>query len=223
MNLFLFRRNIYLDIYQHAEIATYFNIHKDSTSQIIQLRIDEISGNESHQEFLDRFKTIFIDVPFTRLSINCRNIPMGILVRIIYLFPNLDSLQVSVLPLIQPNWLFDDNDKEIRFITSFKNKITKVNLAKIIDIEQIHFILHLCPSIQYLQIDIPRNIDLDKLIRFILIKSSTYIPHLCSLCLTIPNADNKVVDQLQKLIKSEKVLINYKIERMHNHILLKWN
>ncbi len=51
--------------------------------------------------------------------------------------------------------------------------------------------------------DISEDMDLDILIRSILIKSSTYTPYLCSLCVTITNADDNVVDQLQKRIRSE--------------------
>ena len=71
--------------------------------------------------------------------------------------------------------------------------------------------------------DVPKDMDLEMLVRFILIKSTTYIPHLCSLCLTIPNADEEIVHQLQKLIDSEKLLTNYMIKRICNNILLKWN
>lgn len=220
-SLFLYR-NIHLDIYKHAEIANYLNhhIHKNSFSQ---LRIDGISDNQPHQTFLNRVDTTFVNIQFTRLSINCRNISLGILVRILHLLPNLDSLQISMLPLLQPNYLFDDNDENNCFITSLKNKITKVNLDKITDMEQTHFILRLFPFIKYLQMDISGDFDLEKFRRFILIKSSTYIPDLCSLCLTVLHADNKIVDQLQTLIKSEKLLTNYMIKRICNHILFKWN
>ncbi len=153
------------------------------------------------------------------MSINCKDIPIGLLFRIIQLLPNLDSLKVSSLPLIQSGWLFDD-EGEIRYLTSINNKITKVNLEKTTDIEQVHFILYLCLCIQYFQLDIPKDMDLDMLVRFILIKCTTYIPHLYSLCLSIPNANEEMVYQLQKLIESEKLLTNYMIKRISNNILV---
>ena len=115
-----------------------------------------------------------------------------------------------MLPSIEENWLFNENDKEIRFIPAFKNKITDVRLEKIIDIEQIRFILQLCPSTRYLQTNIPENINLNRLI------SSMCTTNLEFLCLTIPNADNKIIDQLKKIIEIE----HCQIERIGDHILI---
>lgn len=89
--------------------------------------------------------------------------------------------------------------------------------------EQIHLILYICASIQYLQIDVPNDMDLKMLVRCILIKTTTYISHLCSLCLSKPNANEEIVDQLDKMIESDKLLTNYMIKRISNHILLKWD
>jgi hypothetical protein len=83
--------------------------------------------------------------------------------------------------------------------------------------------LRFAGTLQYFQIDIPEDMDIEMLIRFILIKSSTYIPQLCSLCVSIPNANDEIVHQLQKMIESEKLLTNYMIKRICNNILLKWN
>jgi hypothetical protein len=222
---FIFR-NIWLDIYKHPEIITYFNQNTDYSSTqlipIIQLSINGNSSDEKNRSFIDKFKSVFSTVYFTRLNINCKNISMGRFVRIIHLLPNLDALKVSSLPLIQSDWLFD-NDGQIRFLISIKNKITKVNLEKMIDIEHVHFLLYLCSYVQYFQVDVPNDMDLKILIRFILIKSSTYIPHFNCLCLSTSNADKDMIDQLQKLIKSEKLLSNYNIKCIYNNIVLKWN
>jgi hypothetical protein len=200
------------------------NMDKSSIKFVptIQLTINGISSEERNRLFIDQFKSTFITVQFTHLNINCKNIPIGMLVRIIGLLPNLDALKVSSLPLIPSGWLFD-NDGEICFLTSINNKITKVNLEKMIDIEHVHFLLYMCLCIQYFQLDVPKEMDVEMLVRFILIKSSTYIPHLCSLCLSIPNANEEIVHQIQKLIESEKLLTKYMIKRICNNILLKWN
>jgi hypothetical protein len=63
--------------------------------------------------------------------------------------------------------------------------------------------------------------NLEILLRFILMKTSTYVPHLYSLCLNILNADEEIVYQLQMIIEPEKLLGNYMIKRIGNHILLK--
>jgi hypothetical protein len=173
---FLFR-NIWLDTYKNAEITTFCNRNiSDNSIQPIQLSIEQDCSSIPHQSFLDKFESSFKGIQFTRLIISCEKIPIGLLVNIIYLLPSLISLKVSSLPLIQPGCLFDDNGK-ICFLTSINNKITKVNLEKIMNIEQVLFILHLCLHIQYFQVDIPKDMDLSMFLRFILIKASTYIPH----------------------------------------------
>ncbi|CAF4118379.1 unnamed protein product [Rotaria sordida] len=219
-------RNIWIDIYKHPEIVTYFNQNTENSSiqliKTIQLSINGNSSDEKNQLFIDKFKSIFSTIYFTRLNINCKNISIEQFVEIIHLLPNLDSLKVSYLPTIQLDWLFD-NDGETCFTTSIKNKITKVNLVKMIDIEQIHLLLYLYRRIQYFQIDLPVDMDPQMIVRFIIIKSSIYTPYFNCLCLSIPNFNEDSIEQLEKLIESEKFLFNYRIKCICGNVLLKWN
>ncbi len=163
---------MWLDIYKHSEIATFFNRNigynftqnvmsnrqntGNSATQFlpfIQLSINRISPYESHQTFIDMFKSTFVAVQFTHLNINCKDISIGMLVNIIHLLPNLDSLKISSLPSIQSGWLFDGGLKNL-YLTSINNKITKVNLEKMIHIEQIHFLLYLCICIRCRQSEV---------------------------------------------------------------------
>ncbi|CAF3091299.1 unnamed protein product, partial [Rotaria sp. Silwood2] len=137
-------KNLCLDIYKHAQIAKHFNqnIAYNSTQHFVmlnqqdidkpstlfiptsQLSINGISSAERSQSFIDKFKSTFVAAQFTRLNINCTEIPIGILVNILYILPNLDSLKVTSLPFIEEDCLFD-NDGEMRYLTSISNKITK--------------------------------------------------------------------------------------------------
>jgi hypothetical protein len=199
-------------------MTTYCNGNIDDNST--QLNITKNHPVTSHDSLLDKLKSRFLGVQFTRLIINCENISIELLVNIIHLLPSLVSLKVSSLPLIKPVCLLDD-DAEMRFLTSINNKIAKVNLEKIMNIEQVHFILYLCLRVQYFQVDIPEDMDLSMLLRFILLKASTYVPYLNTLCLSLSNADNEIVSRLQLIIESEKLSSNYMIKRIGNHILLK--
>ncbi|CAF3685603.1 unnamed protein product [Rotaria sp. Silwood1] len=227
-------RNLWLEIYKHLEVISFFgpriimgrqqDINKSLTESIpiIQLSINGNFSDEQNQMFIDKFKSRFVTVQFTRLNINCKNISIGILIRLTHLLPNLNSLKVLHLPLIQSDWLFD-NDAEIRFLTWINNKITHVNLENVNNIQQVHFILYLCPWIKYFQLDLTENMDLTMLGTFILIKANTNTPHLNCLCLSFPNVNNDMVHQLQNTIKSKKLLSNYHIKCIYNNILLKWN
>jgi hypothetical protein len=172
---------------------------------------------------MNKFTSTFLAVQFTRLKINYKDIPIEIFVRIMHLLPNLDSLEVLSLPDIQSDWLFDKYGDMHQFSTSIHNKIINVNLNKIINIEQVHFFLYLCPCIQYFQVNIPKKMDFKMLVRFILIQANTYNCYLRFLSLGIRNANEDMVHKLQKLIDSEKLLSNYMIKRIGNYILLKWN
>jgi len=145
---------------------------------------------------------------------------MEMFVRIIELLPNLDSLKMSSLSHIQSDWLIENN-RLTSFSTLINSKITNVNLEKMINIEEVHFLLHLCPCIQYFLVNIPKDINVKIVVRFILIQASTYNLHLRFLCFSIQNANEDVVHKLQKLIDTEKFLSNYIIKRIGNHILLK--
>ncbi len=73
-----------------------------------------------------------------------------------------------------------------------------------IRMKQVHLLLHLCPCIQYLQVNIPTHINLKILLRSILIQASTYNLALRFLRLSIRNANDDLIQKLQKLIDTEK-------------------
>lgn len=224
---------MWFDIYKHLEIAAFFNNHHSHQANInnsslllfpvIQICINSDSFDKEHEEFMDSFRSTFITVQFTRLKINCRDIPIEKFLRILHLLPNLDSLEVLALPHIQSNWLFDNHEKMHQFSTSINNKIINVNLNKIINIEQMHFFLNLCPYVQYFQVNVPKHMDFTILVRFILIQACTYNHHLRFLSLAIQNASQHMVHKLQKMIDNEKLLSNYIVKRIGSYILLKWN
>ncbi len=132
-------------------------------------------------------------------------------------------MKVSHLPLVQPCWLFD-GDGETRFLTSISNKITKVNLEKMIHIEQVHFLLYLSPRITIFSNRCFKAYSSSNAVTIYFNK--IYYIHssvLFFICLTNPNVNDEIVHQLQKMIESEKLLTNYMITRIYNNILLKWN
>jgi hypothetical protein len=200
---------------------TYFNQYNDNSSTI-QLNINGNFFINEDELFIENFKPIFSSVYFTRLYINCKIITIRMFIKILHLLPNLDSLKVLSLPEIESDQMFD-NHGQIRFLPSSNNKITKVNFEKMIYIEQVHFLLSVCRCIEYFQMGVPNNMCLAMLTRFILHISNTYYPHFDSLCFSVSIANEDMVDQLRKMIESEKLLSNYNIKCIDNNILLKWN
>jgi hypothetical protein len=234
-------RTTWSDIYQHKEIAEYFDrsIRQDLTQYVtihtqqdtihstqfipnIQLTIKSQPIGWRNRALIDNFKLIFHTIPFTRLNICCKGIPIDMFLRIIQLLPNLDLLKVLYLPVIE-SVPFIDRAVQLYSLSSNKNKITKVYLEKMIDIEQVHFLFKICVNMKYFQVNVPEYMNPETLVQFILSKISTHVCNLNSLCLYIPNANENMVLKLHKLIDSEKLLTNYMIKRICNNILLKWN
>jgi hypothetical protein len=119
-----------------------------------QLIIKSIHSGDNPQLFVDNFERLLVAVPYTRLNINCEKIFTEMFVTIVQLLPNLDSLKLSSLLHIEPEWLYANNGDNF-FLASINNKITKVNIETITDIEQMHFIFYICRYIQYFQVNIP--------------------------------------------------------------------
>ncbi|CAF1312908.1 unnamed protein product [Adineta steineri] len=164
-----------------------------------QLVISGCSSTEQNQTFIDDFKSL-----------------------IIQLLPNLDSLKVSCMPIMQSAWLFGI-DRDLFFQTSTNNKIRKVHLEKMIEIEQLNFLLFLCSYMQYFQVGFGKDMNLELIVRHILMKTRIYIPHLTCLHLNVQSGNEEIVHNLQKLIDNEKLLNKYTIKCIGDNIILRWN
>ena len=178
---------------QHVIIS---NQHECDRSSIKNhLSIDNCSFDEQAHLFLDNFKPIIIVVQFTRLN---PADSYGMLIRMMQLSPGIDySLKVTSLPVIQSDWFFN-------------KKNTKVNLEKMRQVEQMHFLLYLC-FFPISSSGLSKKTDLKIFVRFVLTKSNIYI-YIC--LIYISNADPKTVN-------TEKLLVNYTIKRICITILSK--
>lgn len=96
----------------------------------IELTIQEIVL-EFDQSFLDKYRIVFTAALFTHLNIDHSGMSEEIFLKIMQLLPNLDTLRVSCLETYRRN--------------SSNSRITKVYHASTFDLEQIDFLLHLCP------------------------------------------------------------------------------
>jgi hypothetical protein len=194
----------------------------------IQLTIEGNNSENWYQSYIDDMKPCFTAVQFTQLNIDCTGLPIGMLIEIIRLLPNLHSLQVSSLSLAQLKEL-SFADSEMLLLVSITNKITKVKLNKMDEIEQIHFLMDLCPRMQYLEVGCTTENQLETIIGCISVNNMTRILYLRCLCLCIPNADEKMVQKLNKIIDFERLFsidnqtfCGYVIQRQQNQIFLNW-
>ncbi len=177
--------------------------------------------------FINKIKSSSITMLFTHLNINCKGLPIGMLIEIIRLLPNLHCLEISSLSLFQSNGL-SPNDSEMLFSVSINNKITKVKLNKMDEMEQIHFLFDLFPHMQYLEVDCKTENDLENFIKSIIMNNITYIHYLQCLCICVPNANEKMLENLKIMIDFEryfhvdKTFTDYILQRRENKIYLNW-
>ena len=142
------------------------------------------------------------------------------LIDIIYRLSELDSLKIHSLSLSE---LRSNTKKKLDVVLS-QNKITKVCLENMIDIEEVYFLIKLCPRMKYLQVDCIKNMNIDLFVQDILSKiNKDYNQELRSLCFPNPRRDDKMIKKLNEIIYSKKLLIHYTMERQFDSIYLQWN
>lgn len=168
---------------------------------------------------MDKLHPMLLVIQVNSLSLNYAKMPICTFLTLIHLLPNLNLLKVNSLPLSQLNALSNEDADNLR-LASKCNKITKV--LQHMDMNLTEFLITLSPRIEHLEIIKITDPELEKLVRFLLAKSSTDTIHLNSLQFCVENMNDEIVDKLQKMINSEHLLSNYNIQRSGNKITLKW-
>ncbi|CAF1122191.1 unnamed protein product [Adineta steineri] len=142
------------------------------------------------------------------------------LIRMLNLLPYLDSLQLSSVRLSNLTNMINE-EREILSMVTCQNQITKVYLRKMIQIEDIYFLIDQCPRMTYLKVDFSNHMDIEVNIPKILMKINTkYNHHIRLLCFRVVVADEKLVENLKRLIHFEKFFSDYKIKRVFDDIYI---
>jgi len=221
-----FLRKTWFSFDKNVEISTYSNqnIGWNSTryrvnSIPIHMSIANYPAVEFSIPFINKFSPILLAIQFTCLHISFSNLLISTLVKIIGLLSNLDSLKVSFSSLQQLSDLSIEDAENLRLV-SISNKITRVWLS--MEFNLMYVLIKLCPRMEHLEIDHVNEEDLTKVVRIILMKSCRHICHLYSICFHIYTENDEIIYDLEKIIDSEKLLLDYKIKRKCNDILLQW-
>ena len=89
--------------------------------------------------------------------------------------------------------------------------------------EKAPILIKLCSEMNYLQVNDLNTINvkvfLSNILKHIIHESHD---HLRPLPVRVPTADDQMIKQLAKMIDSEKLLVNYTIRRVAEHIYLQW-
>jgi hypothetical protein len=91
------------------------------------------------------------------------------------------------------------------------------------NIEEIYFLLELCPHLIFLKVEYI-HMDTKSFVQLVLSKLKTkYLHQLQELCFYVRAADDQTIKRLKKIIDDEKLLIDYTITRVLDFIYLQWN
>ncbi|CAF3216546.1 unnamed protein product [Rotaria socialis] len=128
------------------------------------------------------------------------------LIQILDYLSELDSLRISSFIL---------SESKLLSFTSTKSIITKVYLENMNSIEEIDFIMQICPRLTYLKIDLTNKIDYESFFKYILQNS-----HQCLqlICLHLPTTINN--ELVNKLHNHKKLIQHYTIELEDDNIYL---
>ena len=151
-----------------------------------------------------------------------KTISTNALIQNLKYLPDLDTLKIHSLS-VDRSTIHDSQDSNTSSSTSNPNRITKIYLENMEKIEELDFLLEFCPHLVYLKIGAMKRTDLQFDLRHI----DQKIKHgdckwLRLLCFHIPTVDDEMIENLRKLIQSEKVLCNCRIKRVVDQIYFEW-
>jgi len=116
-------------------------------SKSTRLLLTYIIGDDIESDDIKRSLTI---AQIYHMEISQEKIFIGTLIQAIHLLSELDTLKIHSLLLDQPRYLCFE-EMIIFCTTEDTSKITKVYLEEINDINDIHFLMGLCPYMTYLK------------------------------------------------------------------------
>jgi hypothetical protein len=178
------------------------------------LRNERITEN-SQAEFISPMQLIFHRcllneqsccqaMEFTYLNIRCSTISICMLIKILNVLPQVDSLELSSLLLVGTDCLLTE-DQERFSLASIGKTITTVTLSEVDGIDQAKFFMNLCPRMEYLTIEgLLRKNTLMKLIESISLNNTTNTRCLKCLWICVTNANDDTAQFIEDMVDFER-------------------
>ena len=182
-----------------------------------RLVIKELSTLERSEIYMP----MIVSSQLTCLHLDVSGAFAGTLIDFVEHLPHLISLVVKSLSSLFKRDVSPEEKTTLRLVVQRKS-ITKVRLIEVDCLSEIHFLMHLCPSMQYFQIDNINDIDLQCVIRSILITSMKCFPSLFFLSFGCPKSKIAFLTRLDTMIAFEQLCSDYTIEQIEEKIYLRW-
>ncbi|CAF1082188.1 unnamed protein product [Rotaria magnacalcarata] len=121
-------------------------------------------------------------------------------------------------------FIYDSILKELNMLCLMKStsKIAKVYVEHIDAVKQINFIFTIGPRMKYFKVGLKHSIDFQFFLGNIFnnIKHNNY--QLDALCLHIPTTGDEILEDVNETIKYENLPGHVTIQRVLDHVYLKW-
>jgi hypothetical protein len=177
---------------------------------------------DSYESIIKYIKRILTITPIYHLEISEPKTAICLLIRIINLFPELNSIEIHSLSYERSKYL--DSEEIGRIYSTFNTKkLTKLYVREMILNDETFFLLTFFRCTVHLKIDFIYDMDIQSCLRSILKEIEHNGHHLRSLCYCVPLIDDEMIDTLEKMIDNEKLLGNFTIKRVLENIYLQWN
>ncbi|CAF3670838.1 unnamed protein product [Rotaria sp. Silwood1] len=180
---------------------------------------DSIFDEERSKE-IERVLTI---TKIYYLEILEEDLSIPVLIQIINLLPNITTLKIHSLSTDKTTEL---TLKELLILCSMKqtSQITKVYLEEIGDIhKELDFLFTLCPYMKYFKVGRTNTTDIQSFLRTIFKKiNRNNNHHLRLLCFHISTVDDRIVENIEEMIKCDKLLPYFTVKRILNDVYLQW-
>jgi len=215
---FSFREELY-DFQEHIRFNK--NCSIDSYPGV-NVNLSKLAPSKTNEKFVKKIVPLFKLINVTRLVMEWCPISIDTFIKIMNFLPNLDMIRITFLSPPEQFCSFVKNSKILRRFLD-NNKISKVTIRNIVELEYIYFIIDLFPRMKHFAMQTISDVDLKLVVEWTLRKvQENKILYLMSLCVTVDEGTDDKVDKLHEMIHSEKLLKDYTIDRQLNKFYLQW-
>ncbi|CAF3010006.1 unnamed protein product [Rotaria sp. Silwood2] len=177
----------------------------------------------SYDEMIfEQIKRVLTITQIYHLIIIEKHSSVHVLIQLISLLPDLITFKIRSLSS-------DDRTRftvrELCRLGSIKcqSKTTKVCIEEINDIDDFNFISVVCPYMKYCEMKRLNNMNIELFLRIILkeINNRSFC-FIRLLCFHEPTVDDQMIENLEKMINYEQLLLQFTIKRISDNIYLQW-
>ncbi|CAF3770227.1 unnamed protein product [Rotaria sp. Silwood1] len=219
-------KNISIEYTIHPYSNRWYYETKDNIidcSAFINLTFERISDSIFDEEGSKKIERILTITQIYYLEILEKELSIPVLIQVINLLPNITTLKIHSLSTDETTEL---TVKELRILCSMKrtSQITKVYLEEICDVhEELDFLFTLCPYMKYFKVGCTNITDVQWFLRTIFKEiNRNNNHHLRLLCFHAPIADDRIVENMEEIIKYDKLLPHFTVKCILDSVYLQW-